>query len=123
MVDRAADNGRTPDIIRPSVLFIRGKKFWSVIMSGQDQGVTFSSSSAAGMSNSSSEDYPPTKKLALAVRTFEKWIRENDKLFNTRTWLVYEKVDREFVSSMKCKVCVQFKDKLASCRNFSAAFY
>ena len=91
-------------------------------MSGQDQGVTFSSSSAAGMSNSSSEDYPPTKKRALAVRTFEKWIRENDKLFNTRTWLVYEKVDREFVSSMKCKICVQFKDKLASYRNFSAAF-
>ena len=119
---RAADNGRTPDIIRPSVLFIRGKKFWSVTMSGQDQGVTFSSSSATGTSNSSSEDYPPTKKRALAVRTFEKWIRENDKLFNTRTWLVYEKVDREFVSSMKCKVCVQFKDKLASCRNFSAAF-
>ena len=23
---------------------------------------------------------------------------------------------------MKCKVCIQFKDKLASCRNFSAAF-
>ena len=113
---RAADNGRTPDIIRPSVLFIRGKKFWSVTMSGQDQGVTFSSSSAAGTSNSPSEDYPLTKKRALAVRTFEK---ENDKLFNTRTWLVYEKVDREFVSSMKCKVCVQFKDKLASCRNFS----
>ena len=41
-------------------------------MSGQDQGVTFSSSSAAGTSNSSSEDYPPTKKRALAVRTFEK---------------------------------------------------
>ena len=121
-IGRAADNGRTPDIIRPSVLFIRGKIFWSVTMSGQDQGVTFSSSSATGTSNSSSEDYPPTKKRALAVRTFEKWIRENDKLFNTRTWLVYEKVDREFVSSMKCKVCVQFKDKLASCRNFSAAF-
>ena len=77
---------------------------------------------AAGTSNSSSEDYPPTKKRALAVRTFEKWIRENDKLFNTHTWLVYEKVDREFVSSMKYKVCVQFKDKLVSCRNFSAAF-
>ena len=76
-------------------------------MSGQDQGVPFSSSSAAGTSNSSSEDYPPIKKRALAVRTFEKWIRENDKLFNTRTWLVYEKVDREFVSSMKCKRTVQ----------------
>ena len=55
MVDRAADYGQTLDIIRPSVLFIRGKKFWSVTMSGQDQGVTFSSSSATGTSNSSSE--------------------------------------------------------------------
>ena len=67
---------------------------------GQDQGVTFSSSSAAGTSNSSSEDYPPTKKRALAVRTFEKWIRENDKLFN----LQYEVQSLRTVQGQACKL-------------------
>ncbi len=35
-------------------------------------------------------------------------------VLNTVTWLTYEKVDRELVASMKCKVCVQFKDKIIS---------
>ena len=56
------------------------------------------------------------------MRTFEEWIWENDKLFNKSMWRLYEKVDREFVSNMKCKVCIQLKDKLASCKNFSVAF-
>ena len=38
--------------------------------------------------------------LALAVRTFKKWIPENDKFFNTSTCLVYEKVYRGCLQSL-----------------------
>ena len=31
-------------------------------------------------------------------------------------------MDREFVSSLKCKVCKQFSDKIQSARNFNPAF-
>ena len=34
-------------------------------------------------------------------------------------WLEYKKMDREFVSPLKCKVCKQFVDKIKSGRNFS----
>ncbi len=39
----------------------------------------------------------------------EKWIRENDKGLGTTTWLSYQTANREFVSSMSCKICVRGK--------------
>ena len=79
-------------------------------------------SSSEGASTSSSEDYIPSKKRAMATRTIEKWIQENDKVLNTKTWLTYEKVDHESIASMKCSACIRYKNKLVSCRNFNPGF-
>ena len=37
-------------------------------------------------------------------------------------WLEYEKMDGEYVSVLKCKVCKRFVDKIQSARNFNPAF-
>ena len=79
-------------------------------------------SKRAACSASSAGSCPPPKKRGLRTTTVDKWIVESDKALNTATWLSYEKVNREFVASLKCKVCVQYKDKLFGCRNFSPAF-
>lgn len=63
-----------------------------------------------------------TIKRGVTISTVEKWKRDYDKSLNTSLWLEYEKMDREFVSSLKCKVCKQFTDKIQSARNFNPAF-
>ena len=47
---------------------------------------------------------------------------DNDKTLNTTTWLKYDKVDREYVATLKCSVCFRFNDKLRSARNYNSAF-
>ena len=39
-----------------------------------------------------------TKKQAVTVSTVEKWIVDHDKVFNTATWMKYEKNGRLHVS-------------------------
>lgn len=63
-----------------------------------------------------------TMKRGVTISTVEKWKRDYDKSLNTSLWLEYDKMDREFVSSLKCKVCKQFADKIQSARNFNPAF-
>ena len=48
--------------------------------------------------------------------------RDYDKTLNTGLWLEYKKMDREFVSPLKCKVRKQFVDNIKSGRNFNWAF-
>ena len=64
------------------------------------------------------------KKRKLNRRTVEKWISENDKTLDTTLWLRFEVAsdDREHVSTLKCSVCKQFKDRLISMRNYNPAF-
>ena len=62
------------------------------------------------------------KKRGVTITTVEKWKRDYDKLLNTCVWLEYDKMDREYVSVLKCKVCKQFSDKIQSARNFNPAF-
>ena len=45
------------------------------------------------------------KKQGVTISTVEKWKRDYDKSLNTCLWLEYEKMDREFVSVLKCNVC------------------
>ena len=47
---------------------------------------------------------------------------ENNRALNTSVWLKFDMADRDHVSSLKCLVCSQFKDKLVSMRNFCPAF-
>ena len=67
-------------------------------------------------------DIPPSKKCGLTMKTVDKWIVDNDKTLNTTTWLKYDKVDREYVATLKCSVCFRFNDKLRSARNYNSAF-
>ena len=62
------------------------------------------------------------KKQGVTVITVKKWKTDYDKSLNTSLWLEYEKMDREFVSLLKCKVHKQFSDKIQSARNFNPAF-
>ena len=59
---------------------------------------------------------PPRKKRGITAKTVDKWIAENDKALNTTTWLQYDKVDREYVTSLKCSMCIRFQDKLLGAR-------
>ena len=56
------------------------------------------------------------------MKSVDKWIVDNDKTLNTTTWLKYDKVDREYVATLKCSVCFRFNDKLRSARNYNSAF-
>ena len=65
---------------------------------------------------------PPAKKRKLTVSTVNKWKEENDKTYNTSTWLTFEKLDQDHVASLKCSVRTKFEEKLHSCRNHNPAF-
>ena len=65
---------------------------------------------------------PPSKKRGVTAKTVDKWIAENDKVLNTTTWLRYDKLDREYVASLKCSMCIRFQDKLRGTRNYNPAY-
>jgi len=64
------------------------------------------------------------EKRKVTRRTVDKWIVENDKTLNATIWLKYEMVvgDREHVSALKCGVCIQFRERLMSLRNYNSPF-
>jgi hypothetical protein len=64
----------------------------------------------------------PSKKRAVTIQTVEKWIMENDKDLDTATWLKFEKLGRQTVTTLKCSVCIRYEDKLYGCRHFNPAF-
>ena len=69
------------------------------------------------------ENMSGCEKQKVTRRTVDKWIVENDKTLNTTIWLKYEMVvDREHVSALKCGVCIQFRERLMSLRNYNSAF-
>ena len=71
---------------------------------------------------SSFDDSPPSKKRGVTARTVDKWIAENDRALNTTTWLQYDRVDREYIATLTCSVCIRFQDKLRGTRNYSPAY-
>ena len=62
------------------------------------------------------------KRPKVRIRTVEKWIQEYNKSLNTSLWLKFKKLDRDHMLFLHCAVCVQFRDKLVSMRNFRPAF-
>ena len=64
------------------------------------------------------------KKRTVSVSTVEKCIAENDASINTVTWLGFDRLtgNRECVASLKCKICIRYKERLVSCRNYNMAF-
>eukprot|EP00731_Ephydatia_muelleri_P021914 Em0014g505a len=69
------------------------------------------------------EGVPAAKKgRNLSIHTAHKWIAENEKELTTATWLTYERLDRDIVAALKCKICTMFESKLIGMRNFSRAF-
>ena len=69
------------------------------------------------------KEMPLKKKRGITITMVEKWKAINDKAMNTSTWLCYDKADETYVSSLKCRVCIWFVDKIRSTRNFNPAFY
>ena len=82
--------------------------------------VSFSSNS------SSTDDSTTAKRLKRQVQlsTFEKWQRELDKEHNMLPWHCCEQDRREqsLVSTLHCKVCREYDDKIIGFRNFSNAW-
>ena len=72
-------------------------------------------------STSSSEDGVAAKRRMVLTRIVDKWIAENDRILSTTTWLTYERLNRECVQCLKCSVCIRFRDKLVTCRNYNSA--
>ena len=62
------------------------------------------------------------KKRMVSSSTVEKWIRDNDKEFNTATWLKYEKDDADNVMSLMCSLCTYFEAKPRPRQNFNPSF-
>ena len=86
-------------------------------MSGQKRSRVCDTSDESSSSSCSS-----VKKQKVQRRTVEKWIRDYDKTLNTMLWLKFKMADRDHVSSLRCDLCSQFKDKLISMRNYRSAF-
>ena len=59
-------------------------------MSGQKRGAVASETN----------DVPP-KKRGVIVKTIQKWVIESDREMDTSVWLRYDKVDREYVVTLK----------------------
>ena len=57
------------------------------------------------------DDDSPCKKRGLTIQTVKKWVTDNEKELNTTLWLTYDRLDRDHVSALKCKVCIQFEDQ------------
>ena len=55
-------------------------------------------------------------------KTVQKWITVSDKEMNTSVWLKCDKVDHEYVATLKCPVCIEFNKKLRGMHNYNAAF-
>ena len=70
----------------------------------------------------SETDKVPAKKCGVTVKTVDKWISESDRAMDTSVWLRYEKVDREYIATLKCCVCAEFNEKLRGMRNYNPAF-
>ena len=66
--------------------------------------------------------YVPPAKRGVNKRTADKWLAEYDKELNKSVWLRYELADRHHVVALKCEVCVQFRTRLESMRNYHSAF-
>ena len=84
------------------------------------------SGSSFSSNSSSTDDATTAKRLKrqVQVSTFEKWQRELDKEHNTLLWLCCERDRRErlLVSTLYCKVCREYEDKIIGFRNFSSAW-
>ena len=52
----------------------------------------------------------------------EKWMAQNEKVLNTSIWLKFERANCNHVLSLKCTICSQFNDELASMWNYHQAF-
>ena len=65
-----------------------------------------------------SDSPPPTKKRAVC----QKRVKENDRSLNMTAWLKFDSDKTRHVSTLSCKVCRQYKDKLLGIRNYNLAF-
>ena len=58
----------------------------------------------------------------MTAKTVQKWVVESDREMDTSVWLRYDKVDREYVTMLKCRVCAEFNEKLREMHNHNPAF-
>ena len=48
----------------------------------------------------------------MTVKTIQKWVIECDRKMDTSMWLRYDKVDHEYVATLKCCVSAELNEKL-----------
>ena len=65
-------------------------------------------------------DIPP-KKRRVMVKTVQKWVVESDREIDMFVWLKYDKVDCEYMATLKCCVSAEFNEKLRGMRNYNPA--
>ena len=62
------------------------------------------------------------KKQRVEYTMFQKWQRELDRECQTMSWLLCTSEKdggKKMVSQLKCKVCIDFADRIRSSKNFS----
>ena len=72
-------------------------------------------------SDCSSSSCVPKRRVG-QKRTFEDWISQCDREFDTSVWLKYNAANRKHVAALRCSVCSQSRTQLESMRNFRPAF-
>ena len=74
------------------------------------------------MSSSSDASAPEPKKRKVTYSTYQKWKAELDHDCQTVTWLECDTEvsgKKKIVTKLRCGVCAQFKERIATRRNFS----
>ena len=64
----------------------------------------------------------PPRKRRVTVKTIHKWVIECDRKMDTSVWLRYDKVNHEYVATLKCCVSAELNEKLRGMRNYNPAF-
>ena len=62
------------------------------------------------------------KRRRVKYETFKRWIVNNDREFQTMTWLSCETESEhgeKFVTKLKCKICSKYREKLVGRKNFN----
>ena len=73
-------------------------------------------------SNGDQDSSSSTKRHKVKVTTFQKWVRDYDRVYNTAMWLDSEASwhnGEKVVEKLKCKVCTKYRERIIGRKNFS----
>ena len=65
--------------------------------------------------------HPPEKARMLRLTTAEKWKAEDLAKYMADQWLIFQ-TKKEEILSMTCKYCPIYKEKIMSCKHYTASW-